>query len=79
MESTIAITGASGSIYAQRTLVQMAASEEVECINHRPQTIESLIDHFVFRILDHLSVPQSQDTLERPEGKSGELIGARED
>ena len=29
---------------------------------HRPQTIEALVDHLVFRILDHLGVPHSQDT-----------------
>jgi flavin prenyltransferase len=29
---------------------------------HRPQTIEALIDHLVFRILDHLGVPHSQAT-----------------
>ena len=33
MEFTVAITGASGSIYAQRTLVHMAASGVVERIN----------------------------------------------
>ncbi len=33
MEFTVAITGASGSIYAQRTLVHLAASGVVECIN----------------------------------------------
>lgn len=27
---------------------------------HRPQTIEGLVDHLVFRILDHLGVPHSQ-------------------
>ena len=27
---------------------------------HRPQTIEALVDHLVFRILDHLGVPHSQ-------------------
>jgi 4-hydroxy-3-polyprenylbenzoate decarboxylase len=26
---------------------------------HRPQTIEALVDHLVFRILDHLGVPHS--------------------
>ncbi len=26
---------------------------------HRPETIEALVDHLVFRILDHLSVPHS--------------------
>ena len=29
---------------------------------HRPQTIEDLVDHLVFRILDHLGVPHSQAT-----------------
>ena len=29
---------------------------------HRPQTIEALVDHLVFRILDHLGVPHSQAT-----------------
>ena len=33
MEFTVAITGASGSIYAQRTLMHMAASGVVERIN----------------------------------------------
>ncbi|MDQ2922460.1 MAG: UbiX family flavin prenyltransferase [Acidobacteriota bacterium] len=33
MEFTVAITGASGSIYAQRTLVHMAVSDVVERIN----------------------------------------------
>ncbi len=29
---------------------------------HRPQSIEALVDHLVFRILDHLGVPHSQAT-----------------
>jgi 4-hydroxy-3-polyprenylbenzoate decarboxylase len=29
---------------------------------HRPQTIEALVDHFVFRILDHLGIPHSHAT-----------------
>ena len=29
---------------------------------HRPQTIEELVDHLVFRILDHLGVPHSDQT-----------------
>jgi len=33
MEFTVAITGASGSIYAQRTLMHMAASGVVERVN----------------------------------------------
>jgi len=33
MELTVAVTGASGAIYAQRTLVHLAASGTVERIN----------------------------------------------
>ncbi|HKP45486.1 MAG TPA: UbiX family flavin prenyltransferase [Pyrinomonadaceae bacterium] len=29
---------------------------------HRPQTIEALVDHLVFRVLDHLEIPHQQDT-----------------
>src|SRR6267142_1414675 len=29
---------------------------------HRPETIEELVDHLVFRILDHLGVPHSERT-----------------
>lgn len=29
---------------------------------HRPQSIEALVDHFVFRILDHLGIPHSPAT-----------------
>ena len=29
---------------------------------HRPQSIEALVDHFVFRVLDHLGVPHSRAT-----------------
>ncbi len=29
---------------------------------HRPQTIEGLVDHLVFRILDHLGIPHSEQT-----------------
>ncbi len=47
---------------------------------HRPQTIEALVDHFVFRILDHLGIPHSQATQWRGlKEQSGELITARED
>ena len=35
---------------------------------HRPATIEALVDHLVFRILDHLGVPHSQTT--RWQGKT---------
>ena len=47
---------------------------------HRPQTIEALVDHFVFRILDHLGVPHPQDTKWRGlQEQTGELLSARED
>ncbi|MCA1607487.1 MAG: UbiX family flavin prenyltransferase [Acidobacteria bacterium] len=50
---------------------------------HRPQTIEALVDHLVFRILDHLSVPHSQSTqwkgLTQQPGDRQELAAARED
>ena len=47
---------------------------------HRPKTIEALVDHLVFQILDHLGVPHSQSTqwkgiTEQPK----ELIGIVED
>ncbi len=29
---------------------------------HRPQTVEALVDHFVFRVLDHLGIPHSPAT-----------------
>jgi 4-hydroxy-3-polyprenylbenzoate decarboxylase len=52
---------------------------------HRPQTIEALVDHLVFRILDHLGVPHSQSTQwqglkgqpgEAPSEAPGEAINA---
>jgi 4-hydroxy-3-polyprenylbenzoate decarboxylase len=47
---------------------------------HRPQTIEALVDHFVFRILDHLGIPHSQATRWRGlKEHSSELITTRED
>lgn len=30
---------------------------------HRPQTITDLVDHFVFRLMDHLEVPHSSATV----------------
>ncbi len=47
---------------------------------HRPQTIEALVDHLVFRILDHLGVPHSQSTQWKglPQ-QNGELISTTED
>ena len=47
---------------------------------HRPKTIEALVDHFVFRVLDHLGVPHSQDTKWRGlQEQTDELLSARED
>lgn len=47
---------------------------------HRPQTIEALVDHLVFRILDHLGVPHSQTTrwkgIQEP---TSELASIKED
>lgn len=47
---------------------------------HRPQTIEALVDHLVFRILDHLGVPHSQTTrwkgIQEP---TSELANIKED
>ncbi len=47
---------------------------------HRPQTIEDLVDHLVFRILDHLGVPHSPaiqwQGLPEP---TGELLNAGKD
>ncbi len=47
---------------------------------HRPQTIEALVDHLVFRVLDHLGIPHSQAT--RWQGmkeRTGELITVPEE
>jgi 4-hydroxy-3-polyprenylbenzoate decarboxylase len=30
---------------------------------HRPATIEELVDHFVFRLFDHLGVPHARETM----------------
>jgi len=47
---------------------------------HRPQTIDALVDHLVFRILDHLGVPHSPATQWRGvKDATGELISATED
>lgn len=47
---------------------------------HRPQTIEALVDHLVFRILDHLGVPHSSSTRWRGlREQPGELMSTRED
>src|SRR5258708_7149881 len=50
---------------------------------HRPQTIEALVDHLVFRILDHLGVPHSEQTrwrgLSEKSAQSDELIAAKDE
>jgi len=47
---------------------------------HRPQTIEALVDHLVFRILDHLGVPHSQVTQWKGlKQQPGELINTSEE
>jgi 4-hydroxy-3-polyprenylbenzoate decarboxylase len=47
---------------------------------HRPQTIEALVDHLVFRILDHLGVPHSEDTRWRgTQEQTGQLISVSEE
>lgn len=47
---------------------------------HRPKTIEALVDHLVFRILDHLGVPHSRATEWKGEQEQPqELLSARED
>jgi 4-hydroxy-3-polyprenylbenzoate decarboxylase len=35
---------------------------------HRPQTIEQLVDHFVFRVLDHFDIPHPTGTRWKGEG-----------
>lgn len=47
---------------------------------HRPQTIEALVDHLVFRILDHLGVPHSSSTRWRGlREQPDELMTSRKD
>src|SRR4030095_450133 len=47
---------------------------------HRPRSIEQLVDHLVFRILDHLGVPHSQATQWTGlKEQTGELLSAREE
>ena len=47
---------------------------------HRPQTIEALVDHFVFRILDHLGVPHSPATQWKGlKDQSSELVSLPDD
>ncbi|MEK6283681.1 MAG: flavin prenyltransferase UbiX [Acidobacteriota bacterium] len=47
---------------------------------HRPKTVEALVDHLVFRILDHLGIPHSRATQWRGlKEQSGELVSTGED
>jgi 4-hydroxy-3-polyprenylbenzoate decarboxylase len=47
---------------------------------HRPKTVEALVDHLVFRILDHLGIPHSQATQwQGLKEQSGELVSPGED
>lgn len=47
---------------------------------HRPQTIEALVDHFVFRILDHLGIPHSRSTQwQGLKEQANEFAGVSED
>jgi flavin prenyltransferase len=41
---------------------------------HRPATIEELVDHFVFRLFDHLGVPHARATMWRGSSGSGPRI-----
>lgn len=46
---------------------------------HQPKTIEALVDHLVFRVLDHLGVPHSEQTRWRGIAEqSHELITAKD-
>jgi flavin prenyltransferase len=46
---------------------------------HRPQSIEALVDHFVFRVLDHLGVPHSPATQWKGlKEETGALIAAED-
>ncbi|HLG14391.1 MAG TPA: UbiX family flavin prenyltransferase [Blastocatellia bacterium] len=36
---------------------------------HRPSGIDALVDHFVYRVMDHLGVSHSQETVWHGEGK----------
>ena len=46
---------------------------------HRPQTVEALVDHFVFRVLDHLGIPHSRDTEWRGLPSGNEVAQAAKD
>jgi flavin prenyltransferase len=46
----------------------------------RPKSIEALVDHLVFRILDHLGIPHSQETRWKGiDEKKTSLVGPSED
>jgi len=46
---------------------------------HRPQSIDDLVDHFVFRILDHLGVPHSQATAWRGAETARDMVRVSEE
>ena len=46
---------------------------------HRPQSIEALVDHFVFRVLDHLGVPHSRATAWRGTEQEGEIVNVTDE
>lgn len=46
---------------------------------HRPQSVEELVDHFVFRVLDHLGVPHSLATRWRGLKEGAEALVSKED
>jgi 4-hydroxy-3-polyprenylbenzoate decarboxylase len=47
---------------------------------HRPKTIEALVDHLVFRVLDHLGIPHSKSTQWKGlQEQTGEPLVAREE
>lgn len=39
---------------------------------HRPETIDDLVKHFVYRVLDHLGLPHSQETVWQ--GTAGQVV-----
>ena len=45
---------------------------------HRPRSIEALVDHLVYRILDHLGVPHSQATRWQGATQTPDLAGVKE-
>lgn len=46
---------------------------------HRPETIQALVDHLVFRILDHLGIPHSQATRWTGKTEQNDLVTITEE